>query len=63
MVDGKCREFVDEIKRLIAEGVNPTPDVKIFAISLNFSKTFLATHLFNDSGDSLMDLLKGKQLE
>jgi hypothetical protein len=63
MVDGKCKEFVDETKRLIAEEVNPIPDAKIFTISLSVSKTFLATHLFNDSGDSLMDLLKGKQLE
>jgi len=62
-VDGKCKEFVDETKRLIAEEVNPIPNAKIFAISLSASKTFLATHLFNDSGDSLMDHLKGKQLE
>jgi hypothetical protein len=63
MVDGKCKKSVDETRRLIAEEVNPTPNAKIFAISLNVNKTFLITHLFDDNGDGLMDLLKGKQLE
>jgi hypothetical protein len=59
MVDGKCREFVDETRRLIIEEVDPMPNAKISTISLSDSKTFLATHLFNDSGDGLMDLCKG----
>jgi len=63
MVDGKCKKFVDETRRLIAKEVNPMPNVKIFAISLSVNKTFLITYLFEDSGDGLMDLLKGKQLE
>jgi hypothetical protein len=63
MVDGKCREFVDETKRLIVEEVDPMPNAKISTISLSASKTFLVTHLFDDSGDGLMDLFKGKQLE
>ncbi len=59
MVDGKCKEFVDETRRLIIEEVNPTLDAQISMISLSVSKTFLATHLFDDSGDGLMDLCKG----
>jgi hypothetical protein len=60
VVDGKCREFVDETKRLIVEQVNDTPDVKIFAISLGDSKTFLAMHLLDDNGDGIVDLLNSE---
>jgi hypothetical protein len=63
MVDGKCRESVDEIKRLIVKEVHPMPANKISLISLSVSKIFLATHLFDDNGDGFMDLFKGKQLE
>jgi len=63
MVDGKCREFVNKTKRLITEEVNCMLDAKIFVISLSASKTFLATHLLDESGDDLVELLKGEQLE
>ncbi len=63
MADGKCKEFVDKIKRLIAKEVNYTLDVKIFAISLGASKTFLVTHLLDDRGDGIVELLNDKQLE
>jgi hypothetical protein len=39
------------------------PDAKIFAISLNVNEIFLVTHLFDKSGDGLVELLKGEQLE
>jgi hypothetical protein len=54
---------MNETRRLIAEEVNRTPDAKIFVISLSASKNFLATHLFDESGDGLMELLRGEQLE
>ncbi len=60
MADGKCREFMDEIKRLIIEEVDHTPNAKIL---LGAGKTFLATHLLDDSGDGIAELLNGKQLE
>jgi hypothetical protein len=61
-VNNKCREYVDKIKRLITKE-DYTPNAKIYAILLNVSKTFLATHLFDDSGDGLVELLNDKQLE
>ncbi len=63
MVNGKCREFVDKTRRLIVKEVDHTLDVKIFAISLGVSKTLLAMHLFDDSGDGIVELLNDEQLE
>jgi hypothetical protein len=37
--------------------------MRIFTISLSASKTFLVTHLFNNSGGGLVELLKGEQLK
>ncbi len=54
---------MDETKRLIIKEVNHTPNAKISTISPSVSNTFLVTHLFDDSGDGLMELLKGEQLE
>jgi hypothetical protein len=51
---------MNETRRLIVEEVNCTLDAKIFVISLSASKTFLAMHLFDESGDGLMELLKGE---
>ncbi len=62
VVDGKCRESMDETKRLIIEEVNRMPDVKISTISLNASKTFLAKHLLDDNGNGIMEFLHGEQL-
>jgi hypothetical protein len=45
VMDGKFRELVEEIRRFI----DRTFDAKISLISLNASKTFSASYLFNDS--------------
>jgi hypothetical protein len=39
VADGKCKEFMHETRRLIAEEVDHTYDAKIFAISLGPNKT------------------------
>jgi hypothetical protein len=39
IANGKCREFLEETKRLIAKEVDCTPNKKMFAISLSASKT------------------------
>ncbi len=38
-------------------------NAKISMISLGASKTFLATHLLNDSSDGIVELLNNEQLE
>jgi hypothetical protein len=63
VVDGKSMESMNETRRLIVEEVNLTPNAKIFAILLSVGKTFLVTHLFNENGDGLVELLKGGQLK
>jgi len=63
MVNNKCREYVDKTRRLIIKEVDHTPNAKIYAISLSVSMTFLATHMFDDSGDGLVELLNEKQLK
>jgi hypothetical protein len=63
VADGKCREFVDKIRRLIVEEVNHMHDANIFVNSLSANKTFLARHLFNDCSDGRAELFKGEQLE
>jgi hypothetical protein len=60
---GRCREDVDESKKLIEEEVNQTPKAKIFAISLKANKSFLAKHLFNDNSDDSTEVLKGHQFK
>jgi hypothetical protein len=54
---------VDKTIKLITKEVNYTPNVKIYAISLSVSMTFLATHLFDDSGDGPMEFSNDKQLK
>ncbi len=49
VADGKCREFVEEIRRLIAEELDRMLNAKIFEISLSASKTLLASYLLDDS--------------
>jgi len=63
VVDGKCQESVKETKRLIAKEVDRKPDANISMISLSAIKTFLASYLFNDSSNGIMELFKGEQLE
>jgi hypothetical protein len=60
MVDGKCREFVDETKSLIIEEVDRIPSAKIFMISLNANKTFVVKHLLDDNGNGTMEFLHGE---
>ncbi len=38
-------------------------DAKIYLISFNASKTFLASYLLDDSNDGIVELLKGESLE
>jgi hypothetical protein len=59
VVDGKCWELVEEIKRLIVEEVDRTPNAKIFSISFNDSKT-LASYLLDDSGNGIVEFFKGE---
>jgi hypothetical protein len=40
IMDGKCKESLEEIRRLIVEEVNHTPDMKMSLIFLSVSKTF-----------------------
>ncbi len=63
VANGKCREFMGETKRLIAEEVDYTLDAKMLAISLSASKTFWVGHLLNDCSNGKVELLKIKQLE
>jgi hypothetical protein len=63
ITDGKCKEFMDEIRRLITNEMNYMFDAKIFAISLSVSKTFLARHLFDDCSNGIVELLNNEQLE
>jgi len=63
VANGKCKETMDEIKRLIIEDVNRTHDAKIFAIFMNVNKTFLVTILLDDNGNGTMELLDGEKLE
>ncbi len=63
IVTSKCKESMDEIKRLIVKEVDYTLDAKISLISLGASKTFLATHLFDDNGDGIVEFLDNEQLE
>jgi hypothetical protein len=63
IVDGKCRESLEETRKLIINKVDRTPNTKMFVISLSASKTFLTKHMFDDCSDGKVELLKGEQLE
>jgi len=63
MVDDKCKEFVNETRRLIAKKLDHMPNAHIFVISLSVGKTFLATHLFDENGNDPVELLKGEYLK
>jgi hypothetical protein len=60
IVDEKCKESLDETKRLITKEVVCTLNAKTFAIPFNASKTFLAKHLLDDCNDGTVELLKGE---
>ncbi len=61
--DGKCKESLEETRRLIVEEVDCTLNVNMFVIFLSADKTFLARHLLNDYNNGKVELLKGEQLE
>jgi hypothetical protein len=63
VVNGNCKETMDEIERWIIEHIDCTHDAKIFAISMSVNKTFLPKHLLDDSGDGIMELLDDEELE
>jgi hypothetical protein len=59
MVDGKCREFLEESRRLIIEEVVCKPNAKMFVISLSARKT-LARQVLDDCSDGKVELFKGE---
>jgi hypothetical protein len=63
VADGKCRESMDKIKRLITKEVDHTPNAKISIISFSANKTFWAAHLLDDTSDGIMELLNNEKLE
>jgi len=63
MADGKCKEYVEETRRLIIEEVNHTSYAKISTISLGANKTFFTKHVLDDNGDGIMELLNDELLE
>jgi hypothetical protein len=63
VVEGMCKESLEEIKVLVEGQVFRTPNAKTFAITLNASKAFLAHHLFNESGKGPMKILQGEKLD
>jgi len=50
IVEGMSKESLEEIKGLVKGQVSCTHDTKIFIITLNASKAFLAHPLFNKNG-------------
>jgi type III secretory pathway lipoprotein EscJ len=60
VIDGKCQESVEEIKRLITKEVDHTPYAKISSISFNVSKTFFASYLLDDFSDCIVEFFKGE---
>jgi hypothetical protein len=60
IVDGKCKEFVDETKRLIIKEVDHIPNAKIFMIYLSANKTFMVKDLLDDNGNDTMELSHGE---
>jgi hypothetical protein len=58
-----CREALEEIKVLVEGEVFCTPNAKIFVITLNASKEFLAHRLFNENGEGPLEILQGEKLD
>ncbi len=63
VVEGMCKQSLEEIKVLVEGQVSCTLDAKCFAITLNGSKSFLAHHLFNENGKGPMEILPGEKLD
>jgi hypothetical protein len=62
-VNGKSRESMDEIRRLIVKEVDHTVNAKISVILLGANETFLVMHLLDDSGYGIVELLNNERLE
>jgi len=60
VVDGKCKESLDETRKLITKEVVCLLNAKTFVIPFNANKTFLAKHLLDDCNNGKMELLKGE---
>jgi hypothetical protein len=60
VVDGKCRQFVEETRRLTIEEVDHMPNARISLISFIVSKTFSVSYLFDDSSDGIVEFFKGE---
>jgi hypothetical protein len=63
IAEGMCKEALEEIKVLVEGQVSRTLDTKFSAITLNFSKAFLAHHLFNENGEGHVEILQGEKLD
>ncbi len=63
VVNGKSRESMDEIRRLIVKEVDHTVNAKISVILLGANETFLVMHLLDDSGYGIVELLNNERLE
>jgi hypothetical protein len=60
VANGKCWKSIKEIRRLIREEVDYTPDAKISLISFNVSKTFLASYLLDDFNDGMAEFFNNE---
>jgi hypothetical protein len=58
-VEGKCK---DAMENMVANEVLYMPNVTSSTIVIAINNTFLFHHLFNEHGEGLMELLKGKKL-
>jgi hypothetical protein len=63
VVEGMCKESLEQIKVLVEGEVFHTLNAKFFTITLNASKAFLAHHLFNENGKGPMEILQGEKLD
>jgi hypothetical protein len=63
VIEGMCKESLEEIKVLVEGQVFNTPNAKISIITLNASKAFLAHYLFNENGKGPMKILQGEKLD
>jgi hypothetical protein len=51
---------MNKIKMFIIKEVDRMHDAKISTILMSVNKSFLPPHLLDESGDGLMELLKGE---
>jgi hypothetical protein len=63
IVEGMCREALEEIKVLVEGQIFHTLDTKIFVVALNANKEFLAHHLFNENGERPVKILQGEKFD